>query len=728
MATLNIGGKSVSISDEFLKLSPDRQNDVVSEIAKSLGIGSKPVPAEQRVAIPNTDAMGNVTGATEDVTAPEMKPSAARDQSDDIIKGFAGGVLRGTAGMAGLVTDTIPNLVVSGVDRIEQKVRGESDDERKSRVAERRKNVMLPGVSEALSTEGIQKFLERISAEAYEPTSTAGKFSSAAGEFAPGGAIGRAENIVRNVIGYGIIPGLASEGAGQAFKGSAAEPYARAAGAIGAGFGTAAAQRLGSAERLVKNATEGMTPAQLDQMEALFLQAQREGIPISRAEAAQAVTHGSTGLGDLQHTIEGMGGMKQFYAQRPAQNEAAARQAFDSIAPPTRDPSQVGPAAGQAAERVVNDVTQAINRNTRPLYQAAEPQRVGAQVQQALVADPLYARTLREVRGDPALNRTIEHLPDDSVGVIDLVQRRMREQAETARVPGQASTSNLAAANFEDARNVPLAAADTVTGSRPGVAGSYETARNVQAQLREQYLSPLMNGPIGKLAGQDTTTKAAVEALFPANPLAGSSEEIGNTVRALSRQRPGVANDLVRAHAEMTFNEAAQRLASGGPNQSGGAKFAATIRGNSQQAENLESAVRALPQGDQTWRAFNSILDVMEAQQFRQATGSRTAFKIPGVEDLRSGGALNNAGRAIATGGIKLPQKVSAAIDNWNLGRNLDEIANMLTDPALGQEFRRLATVPAGSQQSVALLSRLVNMTGEANRVPRVYIPTERGE
>src|SRR5262245_31592429 len=38
MPTLDIGGKSVTVGDEFLKLTPQQQNDTVDEIATSLGI------------------------------------------------------------------------------------------------------------------------------------------------------------------------------------------------------------------------------------------------------------------------------------------------------------------------------------------------------------------------------------------------------------------------------------------------------------------------------------------------------------------------------------------------------------------------------------------------------------------------------------------------------------------------------------------------------------------
>jgi len=740
MAILDIEGRRVNVDDSFLSLSPQKQNETVMHIAASLKLGGagSGKAAGGKAAVPQYDPMGTPTGTMEDVNVPDMPPSALRAQMDDITKGIGGGLVRGVAGTAGLVTETLPNALTWLGDRAAKAVTGEDDEKFKSRIAERDKRFADSGVGKALSTRGIQSGIETVTGEAYEPTTRSGKIASRAAEFVPGALVGSPANAVRNVIGFGAVPGALSEIGGQAFEGSAMETPARIGGALAGGIGSAIAMRSTPAGNMIRQSVDGVTQQQLDQAAALFDRAAQAGTPISRAEAIQAVTQGGTRIGDLQHTVEGMGGMRQFYAQRPAQNEAAARRAFDEISPPmpNRTPSQIGPEVGQAGEAIVGDVTQAINRTTRPLYQAAESQRVGPQVHQALLSDPLYARTLQEVRSNPSLNRTIEHLPDDSVGAIDLVQRRMREQADTARVPGQASTSNLAAANFEDARTIPLAAADTLTGSRaasatsPAVAGSYETARAAQQQLRQQYLEPLMNGPIGKLAGRDTTTKNAINALFPENPLPNSADEILTSVSALAARNPRATRELVRAHAEGVFNEASQRMSQGGFNQSGGAKFAAVLRGNPQQADNLEAAVTAMsPHGRRVWQGFNEFLEVLEAQQYRQATGSRTAFKIPGVEDMKSGGIANNVAQVVGSGGLKLPKKVSDAVANWNVGQNLDDLARLLTDPAAANQFRALASAPAGSTKSLYLTGRLAALAargGQGDTLPRVHIPTER--
>lgn len=667
-----------------------------------------------------------------DPFADQPQSSGFYDQAADIGKGFAGGLVRGAAGTVGLVTDTIPNFLVKQIDNAEGYLRGETDEQTRARIADRRANSPLrqfsPELADAarsvgdhLTTRGLQRDIESVTGPAYVPHTRAGKFASTAGEFVPGAMIPlsgpvRAANMARDALAFGVVPGLVSEGAGQTFEGGAMEGPARVVGGLVGGLASAGALRNGTAAEILGKNIGDVTPQQLDAAEQLFQRAAQAGQPISRAEALQSVTNGSTGIGDLQHTVEGMGGMKQFYAQRPAQNEAAARTAFDGIAPQSADPSQLGPALGGHAERIVTDVRQAINRATRPMYDAAGQHLVPQQVHAAMMADPLFAQTVNNIRRDPELNAVVRAASDRSVRMYDEVAKQLETRSQNAGNPlnpQQNQTVSAVTGNLGgDVKNIAIAS-DRAAVNGPS---SYEAALANQTRLRQQYLEPLMNGPIGKIAGRDTTTRDAITALFPANPLAGSADEIGNAVRALSTRNPMVARQLVRTHAEMTFNEATQRLA-GGPNQSGGAKFASILRGNPQQAANLEAAVRALPNGNQIWPGFNNFLEILEAQQFRQATGSRTAFVIPGVENLKGGGLMNNAGQIVASGGFKWPQKAMQAIQNWNVGRNLDELARLLTDPAAGNYFRSIATAPRGSSKALALTARLAVMGNSGARV-----------
>jgi hypothetical protein len=108
----------------------------------------------------------------------------------------------------------------------------------------------------------------------------------------------------------------------------------------------------------------------------------------------------------------------------------------------------------------------------------------------------------------------------------------------------------------------------------------------------------------------------------------------------------------------------------------------------------------------------------MEAQQFRQATGSRTAFKGPAVQELGRGGIANDTAQIVATGGIKLPAKIFEAMKNWNVGRNTDQLSYLLTSPEAAQRFRQIVSAPLGSNKATALAARLTHLAHEDPRQP----------
>lgn len=133
-------------------------------------------------------------------------------------------------------------------------------------------------------------------------------------------------------------------------------------------------------------------------------------------------------------------------------------------------------------------------------------------------------------------------------------------------------------------------------------------------------------------------------------------------------------------------------------------------------AQSKTVVVRALPSGDKIWPGFNRFLEVMEAQQFRQAAGSRTAFKQPAVDQLKGGGLANSTAQVVGGAGLKLPQKVMDAIQNWNVGRNLDQLSNVLTDPNAASAFRAMVDAPRGGAKAAALATRILYLGVNAKR------------
>jgi hypothetical protein len=103
----------------------------------------------------------------------------------------------------------------------------------------------------------------------YKAPGTAGEFISTAGEFAGGaGVMGGPGSMVR----YGVIPGLASEGAGQLTEGTSLEPYARTAAAL---LSPVAAGALGlGVQKVISPAAGQISPERQKAVDLL----RREGV------------------------------------------------------------------------------------------------------------------------------------------------------------------------------------------------------------------------------------------------------------------------------------------------------------------------------------------------------------------------------------------------------------------------------------------------------------------
>lgn len=635
-------------------------------------------------------------------------PFAPVGYGEDIAKSIPSGIAKGAAGLAGLPGD-VSSLIGMGLDWLEQTARGEGDEDFARRVAERKaKLASAPPPNLLPSSQTVRGAIEGVTGPLYEPKTTPGKFTGKVSEFVPAALTGPG-GVGRNLVNFAVAPGIADEATRELTKGTRAESWAPTVAAVVAGGGASVLNRPATADRALRQSmSPQVTDANILQARQLMDDAAGRGVQLTWAEALEQVAPGS-GLTNVQRIVESSPGgrevMTPFTAQRPVQMEAAARQTFDTIAPPNAVPSNIGPAVGRAAEDTVTDVRQAINTAAEPYYRRADLDRVDAATMGRVRAAPGWQEARDAVRNDPQLDRYVRHLPENSVGFLNEVKKYLDTAAENASAPVNAQRNMQRSAGYgSDASAVRQAGVDA--------SEAYETALAIETQGRQQFLQPLLDGPLGKIASRDTTTRNAINALFPPNPLPNSAGEITTAVGALAQRNPGAARDLVRAHAEATFNEAAQALQSGA-NQFGAAKFASVIAGNPQQRANLEAAVRALPNGDQIWAGFDRFLEIAQATGTRQAIGSKTAFNAQELKDLSSGGLIGNAAKTGASPG-KWVSAVSDAWSRWQLGRNLDQLAHILTDPQATGRLRAIAARPQGNQ-AVTLAGQLVT-TAQTSR------------
>lgn len=532
------------------------------------------------------------------------------------------------------------------------------------------------------------------------------EYATTIGEFAPGGLGGAGRKILQRA-GQVLIPAVSSETAGQATKGTAAEPWARGITALFGGGVAALLSRPGTTAAAIKSQLpEGVSPQLVDQAEALMARAKSQGIDLAWPEAlSQSAGRPilTNAMRHLEAAPQTEAKMAEFFGQRPQQVENAARGQFDNIAPANAAPSTIGPAAGRAAEETVNDVRGAINTAAKPFYDSSSTVRLNAQEMAQVRALPGYKEARDAVRSDPQLNRYVANLPDDSVGFLNEVKKQLDQSAKNAVGPLNAQPNMQRAAGLgKDAEAVRNTATNAST--------DYGTALAIESVAREKYLQPLLDGPLGKIAAKDTTTKNAIEALFPKNPLPNSEIEIATAVSALSKRNPKAASDLVRAHAESTFNQAAKDLQTG-PNQAGGAKFRLQLVGNAQQRLNLREAVEALPNGAEKWKGFNKFLDVLEATGTRQGIGSRTAYNNEMFKGEGVGGLVSDA---VKTGAnpARFGQQFIDRYERYKLGKDLGQLASILTDPRSAGLLRSIAQTPSGSAAAGQLALKLLTYAG----------------
>lgn len=177
----------------------------------------------------------------------------------DMAKSLAAGVGDAIVGALGLPGD-IGNLASWGAEKL-----GAPADIR-AKIGGAVKHIPGVGAFAGPGSSDVRKMVEHYTGEFYKPQTVAGEYSKSIGDFSagallPGGAVRRAANV--------LAPALASETAGQLTKGTGAEPYARAAGALAGGVAAA----------------RGISPAPARPEHAALASAlESEGIPLTAGQ------------------------------------------------------------------------------------------------------------------------------------------------------------------------------------------------------------------------------------------------------------------------------------------------------------------------------------------------------------------------------------------------------------------------------------------------------------
>jgi hypothetical protein len=543
-----------------------------------------------------------------------------------------------------------------------------------------------------------------------EPNTPILKAADFAAQVAAPGSIGKIGSIPSYLtrqaenIGQGLIGGAALE----TTKGAGiTNPLAEQAVAFGAMAAPGAVYSMRNTPSTVVNqAMRNLSPEQLAQAQALVDRSYKFGNPITGPEAISQVA-GGTKLPSIQRYVENVPRgeaaniMGEFMASRPQANEAVMANALRQISPTAPNPAIPGRLQA-AGENLISGAEKSLSQNVRPLYEKAG----GVSVYPApdylmnvqptnILANPKIADAVKAVRSTSEYG--VKGAPTNSLETLIAAKKYLDDQY-TSQMTATTGLKKGAAGVTTSAVKELSAYLKDVSPEYAKGAKIYETAQKTQIQPLKQGLTGAIAETTGipeQMIGQQS------KILMPKNPMATFPEDIKRTVELLRRKDPTVAADWTRQELQGTFNQAARDKVTGG-NQFGGANFAANITGNKAQKDNLQALVEA-SSGKDSWKGFENMLETMQAQGQRVPAGSSTTFNNLLTQEMESGG--KGAFMKYVT---SLPTMAREGIQAWELGKNTEMLAKMLTDPKSVEKLNELAKTKPDSRKARNIVNSVV--------------------
>ena len=104
----------------------------------------------------------------------------------------------------------------------------------------------------------------------------------------------------------------------------------------------------------------------------------------------------------------------------------------------------------------------------------------------------------------------------------------------------------------------------------------------------------------------------------------------------------------------------------------------------------------------QAYQGFERVLENLEAQGTRQGAGSQTASNLQMQRQLGEGGPLAAAKLVFK------PSEVANKYEEWQLGKNANKLATILTSPDSIDQLKELARTKPTSAKAQTLINSLV--------------------
>lgn len=553
----------------------------------------------------------------------------------------------------------------------------------------------------------------------YQPQTVAGQYARTLGQFAPnaltpGGLVTKALAVA--------APALTSETAGQIIRKVAPkyETAARVAGALVGGAGAGAVSNsLKGSTRTIANATEDLTDAQLANAVALAKKSRDIGVPLTAAEAIKTAapqTRLDQALRDVEGSEQGTALRAQF-GERPAAVQDAGGKMLDAVAS-AGNPVEIGLRGQTGAEGAIGALEGQRSAAVNPAYTAAGPQQVPAAEIDSLVT-AIRDQASKDKTG--LLGPTLQGFAD-----------RFTPKGSNAPITDIENLDRIRKF-YRDKMTLPPGSADALPKEVSGSVSPYlqrlsqimesaspdfASGKASYQKLSQALVNPAEAGPLGAIKGTpDVGTQT--RALFPSQPPEGQAAVTGEALGRLGAQDKTLPADLTRQHLARALAEQTQNNM-GGPNQWGGAKFAANVAGNPEQAKALSAALQVSAPGAASVGANTAAqkvadtLDVLKATGARLPPGSSTAERLQAASDMKQGEFAGAAIGVEASPWVIAKNVIKWAEDITQQGNRKRLADFFLTDPDNYTKFVRSAQSQYATGRMSARVYRSILMNAEA--------------
>ena len=701
-----------------------------------------PLPDEQPKMVPSYDALGNPTGFEEAPAATSDMPyldqisnagKAIGGAADFAVRQAASGMTFGLADRAAGLADYATGNAPSAYEGMlaQQKRTEEETNKYPAAAYPIQIGAGIP-VFNALQKAGLT--LAPLMKGKNLPTQMGLMATEAAGYGAAYGA-GTSQ---KDTVG-GVASDAYDSAKGAASFGALLPPVAKGVGWLfGGGAKQAALANRPSYEQMVGERAGSLTQEQYQSALDLMLSAKQSGITLTVDEALNAVSSGATKLGDLRKLTELTEAGQKFQnvmAERPNQMANAVSSELDKISPPVSRPYDVAPNVQKIGEDVLSNAEKLRTQAVDPYFKAAESDIINPNAIRAVEKriDQIAAKDTTGVLSDVA--NEFRDVITSKKGVPAKTAQRIEKQLPKGKIyttiPAEAAKPSKLATDVEnlnrarqfmrdkiefkpfDMKPIPKeqraniqAVLNILKARMEKGSENFRVGNQLYQDITKNKIEPLKNSPIGQLADA-STPEAQRSILFNKNPLPNSDSGVANAIQSIKARDPELAKALIRQEAERVANSTVKSLDSKAqPDQYGGDKFAKAFLDNPQYAENFRKMMGVI--GSDT-KSFDRLLKVLQATGNKPGTGSDTAYKLSGKNDLERSGI-----KGVVDAFITPLKSAGEAFDRARLGDQTGQLADLLLSGEQGvRRVQELAAQGDETARKILKIADAVTNTGK---------------